>query len=124
MSALGDPFQQGSIVHQARQRRGEVLLRIAGSMIEAQAGYPVRDEIVEAAQVRHDDRAAGGHGLEGGEPEGLAGFREARIREDGGGVILLDQGLLVEHRADEFALRAERLADRIVERLRLAARIR
>ena len=71
-------------------------------MVEDEAVFAGRDEILEAGEAGDDGGAAGGHGFEGGEAEGFAFLGERWINEHAGGAVVRDEGGFVEDTAGEF----------------------
>ena len=84
MAALGNVLQQTGLRHQPRQLRGKTGGRIVAAMVEYETACPIFDIVVKAAQVRHDDGAARGHGLQRRQSQCLARFGETGIDEDRG----------------------------------------
>ena len=87
------PYQPG------RQVRG----RIRAAVVEFQASGTVLDIVVETLQVGDDGCASGGHRFEWRDRQSLAGLGQARIDENGGAPIFVDQCVLIENRTGEIA---------------------
>ena len=71
---------------------------IRGPMVEDESVLCVRDEVLEAVQIRNQGQASSGHGFQRGQTEGFTLFSKGRVDENGGLIVFLDELLLVEDR--------------------------